>query len=134
MRRFTLIAATVFIVGCHRPPLRVTQHGSSITVDAQTLGEYPSDVARLRLTDASTNRVVWEVKGHDHPQLGKLVLNVGENPVAVGDTRHGTYDVVKPIRKQTFTLAGGGRYVIEAWGRDGNQGTKREVEFTAPRS
>jgi hypothetical protein len=74
------------------------------------------------------------VKGHDHPQLGKLVLNVGENPVAVGDTRHGTYDVVKPIRKQTFTLAGGGRYVIEAWGRDGNQGTKREVEFTAPRS
>jgi hypothetical protein len=134
MRRVGLIAVTIFIVACHRPALRVTQHGSSITVDAQTLGEYPSDVARLRLTDASTHRVVWEVKGHDDPQLGKVVLKVGENPVVVGDTRHGTYDVVAPIGKQTFTLAGGGKYIIEAWGRDGNPNTKRETEFTTPRS
>jgi hypothetical protein len=133
MRRFPLLAATAFIIACHRPPLRVTQHGSSITVDAQALGEYPSDVARLRVTDASTHRVVWEVKGHGDPQLGKLVLNVGENPVIVGDTRHGAYDVLTPIGKQSFTLTGGGRYIIEAWGEDGNPRTKREAEFTTPR-
>lgn len=134
MRRFGVIALAVFIVACHRPPLRVTQQGSSITVDLQTSGEYPSDVARLRLTDASTRRVVWEVKGHDDPQLGKFVLSVGENPVVVADTRHGVYDVVAPVGKQTFTLAGGGRYILEAWGRDGNPCTKREAEFTTPRS
>lgn len=132
MRGLALLAATVFIVAC-RPPLRVTQHGSSITVDAQTLGEYPSDVARLRVTDASTHRVIWEVKGHGDPQLGKFALNVGENPVVVDDTRHGAYDVVTPIGQQTFTLLGGGRYIIEAWGQDGNPLTKREAEFTTPR-
>jgi hypothetical protein len=133
MRRVVIIAAALLIIGCHRPPLRITTHGASVTVDAQTFGEYPSDVERLRLTDASTHRVVWEVKGHGAPQIGKFVLNAGENVATISDVRHGAFDVIMPVGKQTFTLASGGTYVIEAWGRDGDARTKREAEFTLPR-
>jgi hypothetical protein len=133
MRRFVLIAAAAFLVACHRPPILVTQHGSLITVDVQTLGEYPSDVARLRLIDASSRHVVWELKGHGDPQLGKFVLNAGNNPVTVGDIRHGTYVVVTPVSSQAFKLAGGGTYILEAWGRDDDPTTKRQAEFTVPR-
>lgn len=134
MRGRFLIAAVAVIVGCSRPPLHVTEEHHSINVDTEILGEYPSRVERLRLTDASTHRVIWEVRGRDAPQLGKFVLNVGENPAMVAGVRHGTFDVLIPERQEPFTLASGATYVIEAWGHDGDATTKRDVTFTLHRS
>lgn len=122
------------LVACGRPPLRVSQQGQSIVIDMQSLGEYPSDVARVRVIDASRNQVVWEVKGRDEPQVGRVQLKVGENPVRIGDVRHGTYEVITPAGKSTFTLAPGARYVVEVWGSDSNPRTKRAAEFVTPQS
>ena len=122
------------LVACGRPPLSVSQQGQSITLDMQSLGEYPSDVVLLRIIDASQNRVVWEVKGRDKPQVGRVLLKVGENSVQLTDVRHGAYEVIVPAGKSTFTLASGRRYVVEAWGSDSNPRTKRVAEFVTPDS
>lgn len=119
--------------GCGRPPLRVTTESQAVVIDMQTLGEYPSDVERLRLSDAATKHVVWEVKGRGESQVGRMRLNVGENPVNVPDVRHGAYEVVTPATATSFTLEAGKRYVVEVWGKEDAERTKREAEFVAPR-
>lgn len=123
------LAAILAFTACGRPPLRVSQDGQAIVIDLQSLGEYPADVARLRLIDASRNEVVWELKGRDGPQLGRFKLRIGENPVQVPDVRHGTYDVVTPVGRSTFALAPATRYVVEAWGSDSGLSAKRTAEF-----
>src|SRR5260370_34656726 len=92
------------LLACGRPALRISVQQRSVVVDMQTLGEFPSDLARLPLTDASTKRVLWEVRGRDQPQVGRVELYVGENPVQLGDVRHSVYDVIAPTNRSTFTL------------------------------
>lgn len=127
-----IFVVAALVLGCGRPPLRVSAAERSVVIDMQTLGEYPSDVDRLRLTDATDKRVVWEVKGRGEPQLGRVTLNVGENAVAMPDVRHGTYEVIAPAGAGTFELVPGKRYVVEVWGKDDVPRTKRQVAFTAP--
>jgi hypothetical protein len=117
---------------CGRPPLRVTTQPGTVVIDMQKLGEYPSDVARVRLTDAGSNRIVWEVKGRGEPQLGRVQLSVGENAAAIADVRHGSYDVLAPAGAGTFKLETGKRYVVEVWGKDNAPRTKRQAEFVVP--
>jgi hypothetical protein len=136
MRRMDILIAvasalaSIGIISCGRPPLRVTQQQRAVIIDMQSLGEYPSDVARLRVIDAARDEVVWEVKGRDEPQLGRVQLIVGENPAQITDVRHGKYEVVTPAGKSTFTLAPGVRYVVEAWVSESRSGSKRTAEFT----
>ena len=136
MVRRTAVALMVVmafaLLRCGRPPLRVTMRPGAVVIDMQTLGEYPSDVARVRLTDVASNRVVWEVKGRDEPQLGRVQLSVGENVAAISDVRHGSYDVLAPAGSGTFKLEAGKRYVVEVWGTDDATRAKRHAEFVAP--
>lgn len=106
----------LFLSGCGRPPLRISQQRDVIVLDMQSLGEYPTDVTRVRLTDAATQRVVWEVVGSNDPQLGRIELRAGANPVTIEDVRHGTYRATVPAGP-VFTLARGRSYVVEVWGR-----------------
>jgi hypothetical protein len=123
--------AAVFVAACGRPPLSVLQKGQTVVIDVQSLGEYPSDMERLRLTDAD-HRVVWEIKGRDGPQINSVTLKIGENPAQLDDVSHGVYDVIVPRGQSTFTIEPGARYVVEVWGKDARQWTRRKEEFTAP--
>src|SRR5215212_9411483 len=91
-----MVVMAIALLRCGRPPLRVTTESRSVVIDMQTLGEYPSDVTRVRLTDAASKRVVWEVKGRGESQLGRVQLSVGENAAVIADVRHGSYDVLAP--------------------------------------
>jgi hypothetical protein len=42
------------------PPLRLVRTGTKITVDVQTLGEYPTTVNQFRLSDVNQSAVLWE--------------------------------------------------------------------------
>jgi hypothetical protein len=138
VRRFITLASSLGVgfglLACGRPPLRISVQERCVVVDMQTLGEYPSDLARLRLTDASTKRVLWEVRGREEPQVGRVELYVGENPVQLGDVRHGVYDVIAPTNRSTFTLQPTTRYIIEVWGNDTKPRSKRQAEFVTRRS
>jgi hypothetical protein len=124
--------AAVIIASCSRPPLMISRNEKSIVIDMQTLGEYPSNVKRIRLTDMGKNEVVWEINGRDDLQIGKIALLRGENSIHVKDVSHGTYDVIAPVEHDTFQLLSGMRYRIEVWGNNLSQNAGRVLEFTGP--
>jgi hypothetical protein len=80
------------------PPLQLVQTGTEITVDVQMLGEYPTTVNRVRLSDLDHPAVVWEIVTlHADTELHDFTLKMGENP-ALLDADHGSYRVVAPPR------------------------------------
>jgi len=107
------------------PPLRLVRTGTEITVDVQTLGEYPTSVNHIRLSDANQSVVLWEVQGD--AQIHKFTLKMGENP-ALLDADHGAYRVVTPQGVERFILQRGRTYRIELWGGNSLL-TKRSATF-----
>jgi hypothetical protein len=112
-----ILLCCFFLVGCGRPPLVVRQESGSVIVDLATLGEYPTTVKRLRISNPSTNAVVWEISvSTGTPQLWKLELSLGSNSKQPPKAAHGSYTVVFPSDTEEFTLEPGVAYAVEAWG------------------
>lgn len=111
-----LVFVLLLTTACDRPPLRVHVSGRTVLVDVQTLGEYPTSVARLRLLDDQSRTVVWAIDSNGSaPRLARFSLQVGDNPVQPPDVMSGTYKVVAPAAS-TFVLQAGRSYRIEVWG------------------
>ena len=81
-----------------------------------TFGRFPPNIADLRITEAATHAVIWDVK----PVSGKtecwngcwiLTLKVGENPASF---LPGHQQFVSQIpSSQTFALSSGVQYLLE---------------------
>lgn len=125
-----LLGAALSVFACSRPPLHVVQEGASTVIDMQTLGEYPSDIVGMRIIDVSRMAVVWQIRGRDVPQIGRVKLTVGDNPTLPADVRHGTYEVTTPAGKETFTIAPNTQYVVEVWSSETALGSKSSAHFT----
>jgi hypothetical protein len=98
------------------PPLRLVRTGTEITVDVQTLGEYPTTVNRIRLSELSQSMVVWEVvRQRGTPQIHEFALKPDDHPALLG-AEHGDYRVIAPNGEVRFILRKGARYRIEVWG------------------
>ena len=108
-----VIAAGVFMF--YQPPLRLVNDSNGIHVDVQTLGEYPTDVARVRLLDRSTGAVIWEIRS-DGAQLSTFDLHIGENPLMPSNIAWGSFKVVVPGRATSFRIERGHAYTLEVWG------------------
>jgi hypothetical protein len=125
-----ILVATVGVVACYTPPLRMTVSHRVARVDVQTLGEYPTDVERLRLIDASTGAVVWELRSRGaRAQLATFELRAGTNSAMVQPVQWGKFDVVIPSDTKTFEIQTGKRYTLEVWGT-GLSLTRRRTTFT----
>jgi hypothetical protein len=97
------------------PPLRLVRSSRDIVVDVQTLGEYPTTVNRIRLSDLQST-VVWEVvTQRGTPQIHDFALKLDDNP-ALLEAQYGDYRVVTPNGADRFVLRKGVRYRIEVWG------------------
>ena len=103
------------------PPLRLTTSGNTITVDVQTLGEYITSISRIRVSDLSKGRTIWEIQGEGStPQISKFELSVGDNPALLKSVQAGrSYRILVPRGADTFRLEGGVDYLIEVWGAHG---------------
>jgi hypothetical protein len=100
------------------PPLRMIQAANQVTIDVQTLGEYPTTVNRIRLLDMNRS-VVWEIAAQGRAaQIRQLALRAGNNQSQV-EAEYGAYRVVTPRSEDHFTLSRSMRYTIELWGSGG---------------
>ena len=87
-------------------------------VDVQTLGEYPTTVDRIRLSDMKQSTIVWELVAlNGDAQLHEFTLKAGENPT-LPDSDYGKYRVIAPEGADRFVLRRGTKYRIELWGGD----------------
>src|SRR6266849_6913643 len=68
-------------------PFEIKIKGERAKVDVSTLGEYPTSVSRIRLSEQDSGKVLWELtSGHRSPQIWGFTLRVGANSVQVVDT------------------------------------------------
>jgi hypothetical protein len=112
-----LLLAGWIAIRRNAPPLRLRQAANQVTIDVQTLGEYPTTVSRICLLDVNRS-VVWEVAAQSRDvQIRGLVLKVGDNKSLL-DADHGTYQVIAPKSANSFVLFRSTRYTIELWGGD----------------
>jgi hypothetical protein len=101
----------------HKLSLRILQSGGKVTVDVQTLGEYQTTVKRIRLVNKESRKVVWELKTlTGTPQVNKIELIEGENPVNLTGVASGSYVVATPTNSAVFLLLSGIEYEIQLWG------------------
>jgi hypothetical protein len=112
-----LVAAVIWTaIRWNAPPLSILRDGSDVVVGMGSLGEYPTTVARMRLSEMNSGKVVWEVRSENSTtQLHGFRLSAGQNPTDIG-TYHGRYHVAVPERSGSFELRSGVKYRLEAWG------------------
>jgi len=82
----------------------VTQHGSSTTVDAQTLSEYPSDAARLHLTDDSTKRVVGSEGAREDVKLRDVRGSKGDSAYSATEREMTIEELVAVLERYVSAL------------------------------
>lgn len=136
---WVLLAAVGFslliVSGCAQriaPEVRVA--GSEVVIDFQSLGEYPTSVHRLRLTESATGVVVWEVaakkapKGSSTPQLWTLTLVIGVNASQIEEALAGRYEVLAPLGQPGFRLEADREYRLEVWASE--TGRPSRASFT----
>jgi hypothetical protein len=107
------ILASIAAVACG-PHVEVKGEAGAVVVDTQFLGEYPSPVRHVRLSDS--HGIVWEIVAKNKtPEMHWLKLRLGENPAALKD--YDDYRTVVPAIGQSFVVAPDVRYSIEVWGK-----------------
>jgi hypothetical protein len=116
----------------HEPPLKIDQSGNFAIVNVETLGEYPTTIGRVRITDDASGRVVLEdaAKRELLDKAGAQIYNfrlaVGENSTNVVEPESGTYEVIEPCGRNSFILQQGVKYRLRIWG---DSWTYRETSF-----
>lgn len=112
-----VLASAVWIVmRWNAPPLSIVHDGSKLAVDVSFLGEYPTTITRIRLSDQNSRAVVWELRAaNGTPQIHDLKLNEGKNAAQI-DASAGSYRTVVPSDSNIFELRRGVEYRLELWG------------------
>ncbi|MGO9440557.1 MAG: hypothetical protein ACLPXM_08440 [Terriglobales bacterium] len=140
MPRLVVVFSLVFtctLVGCaSRPSIRLTQTADTVVVHVETLGEYPTTITRVRLTDRNTGEVVLDLTALFPPtdnrsQIYKITLCAGQNNIATAFPEYEAYRAVTPAFEKTFALKRGKEYLIEMWGKS-SRASKAVIEFAAP--
>jgi len=100
-----------------RPQLRIERNGASAIVHVETLGEYPTTIRHIRVKEASSGKVVFELLTEGGtPQIHDFHLSVGGNSTSAADPQYGSYRVTVPASKDTFFLQQGVKYRVTVWG------------------
>jgi hypothetical protein len=108
-----VIALTLLAAACVKPPLRITSRDGTVTVDVQTLGEYPTDISSVMIFEVRTAKLVWHLVSarEDRFQLHTLQLHTGPNPAAP-EVSHGIVRAQVPYGATVFELQRGVAYRV----------------------
>ena len=125
------LAATLLLIsGCLKPPMVLTKKGAGVEVSVSTLGEYPTSISRVRLEDAKSGAVIWELRAKGKvPQIWGLALRPGRNATELRDTMNGQYGIIAPKGNAAFFLEKGRLYVIAVWNERGTRNESARFSF-----
>ena len=115
--RFAVLILPILLIvqGC-RLPLEVEQRGGDTVLNFTTLGEYPTSVYRIVLSDLETKEVIWELIAEDSvPQIWEVTLRAGRNPANLDSALNGEYRVLIPTDSDVFFLEPSAELKIKAW-------------------
>jgi hypothetical protein len=109
---------------CLLPNFEVVHSHGEVRLDFQSLGEYPSTVGMIRVSESASGRVAWEVRARrPYPKLWGVSLRPGKNPSQLRSAGNRPYEVIVP-RTGVFILNRGVSYRVEVWAEpDGRRAT-----------
>ena|SRR6266850_2573777 len=120
-----LVAGAVFGAATYRvifggPYVYIVSRTAEKTVDLHFLDEYCIGIAHIRLTDRSSDAIIWEVVAVENKDTGicSFKLHLGPNPVRVGQPPDYQFKVLHPA-KPFFYLQKGRKYELTIWGNNG---------------
>ena len=126
-----ILMTSVILGGCEVvPPLRVTAKGTEVVIGVETLGEYPTTISRIRISEKNSGAAILELyaEGERLPQIWNITLKQGGNTTDSIDLPEvGLYRVLTPADGQRFTIERGTTYLVEVWGKSGK--TPATAEF-----
>jgi hypothetical protein len=105
------------------PPLDFdASHNGQVVTHIDVLGRYPPNIAGIRISEAATHTVVWDVKpvtsqSECWNRCWNLTLKVGDNPASFL-AGHQQFLPRFPS-SQTFSLSPGVQYLFEVWDSQG---------------
>ncbi len=117
--RVLIVPLLVAACGVVHPPVTVEHTQSGVTVHCESLGEYPSDIGRVEVTECASGQTVWRVEPSSGKvfQLHKFPLSAGVNsgslPLSWGRAR-----TVIPSRG-VFILTRGVEYQVAVCAPEG---------------
>jgi hypothetical protein len=106
------------------PPLDFdAPHNGQVVAHIDVLGRYPPNIAGIRISEAKTHTVVWDVrpatvKSECWNHCWNLTLKAGENPAAFLAGHQQFLSQVPSTR--LFSLAPGVQYLFEVWDSKGH--------------
>jgi hypothetical protein len=114
--RALLLALVASALGCDwlPSPFRVDPSAGGATLDVQTLGEYPTSISRIRISN-DRGKVIWDARARGRaPQIRTVKLRCGSNSVLVPE--YPEYQTSVP-KSPTFVLHAKETYIAEVWNR-----------------
>jgi len=116
-----LIVLGLSSVAYFATPFAIDVEGVQAKIDVSTLGEYPTSVSRIRLSERDSGKVLWELaSGQRVPQIWDFTLRMGLNPVELVDAaQNHMYQVVRPKGASSFELRKHVAYRVELWNQGG---------------
>ena len=127
--RFLAMMVLMLFTGCRsKLPVKIVMADGNVAVDVQTLGEYPTTINHVRLTEAN-GPTVWEIIAEQGtPQIHKLTFVPGMNSATLAHPDSGQYEVVVPKGASSFILDPNKTYTVELWGAS-DQGNPAKSDF-----
>ena len=114
---------SVILGGCEVvPPLRVTSGDTDVVIGVETLGEYPTTISRIRISEKKSGMAILELhaEGGRLPQIWNITLKQGGNTTdSIGLPEVELYRIVTPAGGQGFTIEKETTYLVEVWGKSG---------------
>jgi hypothetical protein len=134
MRRISLLGL-LFVLACgiSAPPLRLQSRQGLLEVGVQTLGEYPTSLSRIEITESQSGQVIWQVlPSGKFFQIHFFELQQGRN-LGKLDLFWGDARTVVPRDGQPFFLDPDTEYKVRVCA---GEGLKRctSLGFHVPRS
>jgi len=123
MRRIGLFLSAAMLICClagcssGRPFITLEVSQNSVIAHVETLGEYPTTVSHIRLTERQSGTVVLELQCATSPcQIHKLTLKAGENKIQDVLPESDGYPITVPQKSTAFTLSRDTDYLLQMWG------------------
>lgn len=128
--KVALVFLACFLIGCERfNQVELECRDREVMIHLETLGEYPTQIHRLRLSRTGEEDPIWEVvREEGNPHLWNVVLQVGSNPAQLeGVASGGSYRVIAPLTEPSFELEGGVPHELVVWSTEFTE----KIVFTA---
>jgi len=111
-----LVVGARVLVALNTPALLIKEGADSVVIDLRWLGDYEAVVSRLRVVEASSGLVIWEVQSESSDsRLFQVPVRLGSNAVSM-KASHGSFRVVEPKASGTFVIEKDRNYTVEVWG------------------